>query len=583
METNEDNTNVEQEYFNMKKGGFITLPFIIANESFEKVASVGLMPNMIIYLMSEYKMSVGSAQNLLYFWNAALNFLPIFGAVLADSFLGRFLTIGFGSIITLLGMLVLWMTTVLPQARPPPCNPSINDCQSPTAGQYALLIAAFALMSIGAGGIRPCSQAFGADQVDRRDNPNNERVLETFFNWYYACACISVFLAFTVIVYIQDHLGWRIGFGIPVILMFISAISFFLASRLYVNVRVENSLFFSLARAIVAAFRNRKLNLLVQGSNVEYYQKTDSSPSVPSDTLRFLNKACIIQKPEDVGPDGLARSPWKLCTVEDVEGLKSLIRVIPIWSSCIMMTVSFNSIPVLLAKTMDRHLGPKFEIPAASFGTFVVIVIFVWILVYDRVLLPLASKICGRPVRLCVKLRMGIGLGFSFMSMLAAAAVEHVRRQRAISEGFENSPQAVLQMSAMWTIPQCIFGGLADAFNGIGQNEFYYSELPKNMSSVATSLSGLGMGFGSLIGSLILNIVNRATRKGGEKGWIADNVNRGHYDYYYWLLAILNLLNIMYYMYCSWIYGPVAEQRKAVNNETKEDELIMLRNTSRNR
>ncbi|KAH9603383.1 hypothetical protein KSS87_017231 [Heliosperma pusillum] len=571
---------------NNKKGGFITIPFIIANESFEKVASYGLLPNMIVYLMKDYKMSASKAQNLLYFWNAALNFLPIVGAFVADSYLGRFLTIGIGSIITLLGMIVMWMTTVLPKIKPPPCNSLVpnNTCQSPTAGQYAFLILAFILMSIGAGGIRPCSQAFGADQVHQRENPKNKRVLETFFNWYYACTCLSVVIALTVVVYIQVHFGWRIGFGVPVILMFLSAVSFFLASKWYLTMKVQRSLLTSFAQVIAAAFRNRKTSLSIQGSNVQYYQTKDTTSSNPSDKLRFLNKACIIQDPDDITPEGLPRNPWILCTVDDVEGLKSLLRVLPVWSSAIMMSVSVNvgSFPVLLAMTMDRHLGSKFEIPAASFATFLVIVIVIWIPIYDRVLLPSASKICGKPVRLGVKLRMGIGLFCSFMSVVVAGTVESIRRQKAISEGFENNPMAVLHMSAMWTIPQYIFGGLAEAFNGIGQVEFYYSELPKNMSSIATCLSGVGMAFGSLIASLILNVVNGITKKPGKEGWIASNVNQGHYDYYYWLLAILSFLNIFYYMYVSWAYGPLVEQRKkVVPRETKEEELAMLRNTSR--
>ncbi|KAH9618545.1 hypothetical protein KSS87_006545 [Heliosperma pusillum] len=507
--TSEEDTKMNQDHKQdpsiNKKGGFITLPFIIANESFEKVASYGLLPNMIIYLMTDYKMSVTKAQNLLYFWNAALNFLPIVGAFVADSFAGRFLTIGIGSIISLLGMITLWMTTLIPQAKPPPCDSLANTCQSPTAGQYTLLIVAFTIMSFGAGGVRPCSQAFGADQVDQRDSPKNQRVLETFFSFYYACGCFSVVIAMTVIVYIQDHFGWKIGFGIPVILMLLSAL--------------------------------------------------------------FLNKACTIKNPDqDVGSDGLSIHPWRLTTVEEVEGLKSLLRVIPIWSASIMMSVVVNigSFPVLLAKTMDRHLGPSFEIPAASFTTFLVIVIVIWIPTYDRVLLPLASKIRGKPVRLSVKLRMGIGLFCSSISMVVAAIVESIRRQKAITEGLENNPEAVLQMSAMWTIPQYVFAGLAESFNGIGQTEFYYSELPKNMSSIATCLSGVGLAFGSLIASLILNVVDGVTKKGGKEGWITSNVNKGHYDYYYWLIAMLSFTNIVYYMYCSWLYGPLVEQRRKV-------------------
>ena len=62
------------------------------------MASYGLLPNMTFYLMRDYRMDITTTQNLLFFWSAATNFLPIVGAVVADSYLGRFLTIGLGSI-----------------------------------------------------------------------------------------------------------------------------------------------------------------------------------------------------------------------------------------------------------------------------------------------------------------------------------------------------------------------------------------------------------------------------------------------------------------------------------------------------
>lgn len=68
----------------------------------EKVASYGLLPNMISYLMTDYKLGVAQGTYILFFWTAATNFLPILGAFFADSYLGRFLTIAFGSISSLL-------------------------------------------------------------------------------------------------------------------------------------------------------------------------------------------------------------------------------------------------------------------------------------------------------------------------------------------------------------------------------------------------------------------------------------------------------------------------------------------------
>ncbi|XP_021742270.1 protein NRT1/ PTR FAMILY 1.2-like isoform X1 [Chenopodium quinoa] len=543
------NEHQQEETFSKRnKASFITLPFIIANESFEKVASYGLTTNMIVYLMNDYKMSLAKGQNLLFLWTAAINFLPIVGAFVADSYLGRFLTIGVGSIFSLLGMIMLWMTTIIPEAKT-------------TAGPYALLLSSFLFIAIGAGGVRPCSLAFGADQIDQRENHKNRTILETFFNWYYACGCFSVVIAMTVIVYIQDHWGWTIGFGVPVILMFLSTLFLFLAAPYYVMNQVKRSLFISLIRVAVAAFRNRKMNVQPLGSSVhQYYHEKDSTVIVPSDKLRCLNKACIIQdRDQDIGPDGLAKNPWTLCTVEEVEELKSLIRVLPIWSTGVIMSIhaSQSSFGLLQAESMDRHLGPNFEVPAASFITFSTIVIVFWIPIYDRVLLPLASWIYGKPVTLSVKLRMGIGLFCAFMSMLVAGIVENVRRERAIAQGFVDSNGQAVLMSAFWLVPQYIFSGLAEAFNAIGQNEFFYTEMPKSMSSIATCLFGVGMAVANLLASLIFNLVNDITKR-EEESWVSSDVNKGHYDYYYWFLATICSFNMLYYMICSWCYGPVA-------------------------
>ena len=70
----------------------------VANEALEKVASYGLLPNMILYLMGDYHIGIAQGTNILFFWSAATNFLPLIGAFVSDSYLGRFLTIGFGSI-----------------------------------------------------------------------------------------------------------------------------------------------------------------------------------------------------------------------------------------------------------------------------------------------------------------------------------------------------------------------------------------------------------------------------------------------------------------------------------------------------
>jgi len=103
-------------------------------------------------------------------------------------------------------MSLLWLTAMISAARPPACNNPPEGCTSATPGQMAMLLSALVLIAIGNGGIS-CSLAFGADQVNRKENSNNNRALEIFFSWYYAFTTIAVIIAVTGIVYIQDHLG----------------------------------------------------------------------------------------------------------------------------------------------------------------------------------------------------------------------------------------------------------------------------------------------------------------------------------------------------------------------------------------
>lgn len=78
-----------------------------------------------------------------------------------------------------------WLTAIIPQVKPAPCSQLSQRCESPSTGQMTLLISTFALMSIGAGGIRPCSLASGEGQLERRDDsPKNEMVVDRFFGWY---------------------------------------------------------------------------------------------------------------------------------------------------------------------------------------------------------------------------------------------------------------------------------------------------------------------------------------------------------------------------------------------------------------
>jgi peptide/histidine transporter 3/4 len=158
---------------------------------------------------------------------------------------------------------------------------------SPTTAQLGLLLSSFALMSIGAGGIRACSLAFGADQFNETDNLKKEKILQSFFNWYYVSVGISIMLSVTVIVYIQDVAGWVVGFAVPVGLMLFSAVTFLLGTCLYIKVKANKSLFTGFAQVTMAAWKNRHLDLPPKISDGLYYHK-GSNLTMPTDKIRYI-------------------------------------------------------------------------------------------------------------------------------------------------------------------------------------------------------------------------------------------------------------------------------------------------------
>jgi peptide/histidine transporter 3/4 len=49
--------------------------------------------------------------------------------------------------------------------------------------------------------------------------------------------------------------------------------------------------------------------------------------------------------------------------------------------------------------------------------------------------------------------------------------------------------------------------------------------------------------------TVIVTIVHKATGHGsnGSGGWLANNLNQGRLDYFYWLLAVMSTVNLFFF------------------------------------
>lgn len=154
-------------------------------------------------------------------------------------------------------MITITISAVLPQLHPLPC-PSQTNCQEASGRQLWVLYTALLLTALGTGGIRPCVVTFAADQFNMSKRKTESRSWD-FFNWYYFCMGMATLLALTIVVYIQDSIGWAWGLGIPTIAMGLSLVAFVLGSSLYKKIKPGGSPFVRVVQVTVAAFKKRKI------------------------------------------------------------------------------------------------------------------------------------------------------------------------------------------------------------------------------------------------------------------------------------------------------------------------------------
>jgi peptide/histidine transporter 3/4 len=109
-------------------------------------------------------------------------------------------------------------------------------------------------------------------------------------------------------------------------------------------------------------------------------------------------------------------------------------------------------------------------------------------------------------------------------------------------------------MSGWWLIPQLVLLGAADVFTIIGLQEFFYDQVPSELKSVGLALFLSVVGVGNFLSGFLISIIDKTTGKDGDDSWFANNLNRAHLDYFYWILAVLSVVQLVAFLYFSKSY-----------------------------
>ncbi|KAM3195558.1 hypothetical protein ACQJBY_071602 [Aegilops geniculata] len=510
--------------------------FILVNNCFQSAAYFGLSTNLVNYLKVQLHSGSKAAANSVTNWQGTSGIAPLAAAFLADSFLGRYWTITLFLLVSVAGY-------------------GVVTASAWAALESAVFYAGLYLVGLG-GALQPVMASFGADQFDVESDDDERGRQSSFFNWFYLSLTVGSLVGGTVLVWVQSAHGWRLGYGIPALLSVVAVALFLAGTGAYGRHQPPGgSPLTRIAQVVVAAARKCDVETPTDAALLHERDGDDGMSEIlgsrrlaHTNQFRSLDKAAV----ETAGDKARPVSPWRLCTVTQVEELKCVLRLLPVWACGIIFAAAYTQVSttfMLQGDTLDPRIG-SFHVPAAVLTVFDTLSVMLWVPLYDRAIVPLTRRFTGHRRGFTQLTRMGVGFVILTVAMLAAGMLEVARRRVLARDGTYRGMDGAeyVPLSIFWQVPQYVVLGAAEVFTFIGQMEFFYDQAPDAMRSICSGLARAAFALGNYASSALVSVVVCVTTSSGRPGWIPDDINDGHLDYFFWLLAVLCVGNFGGYL-----------------------------------
>lgn len=482
---------------------------ILFTELCERLTFYGVVANLVLYCRDYLKLEAPLPSSISLAFQGTSFFSPVIGGWIADTLLGRYNTIYGGSLLYLVGTILLAAVTF-----------NYGDVHKlGTGSKEGFLGISLLLISVGTGGIKANVSPLGADQIENE----GATVVQRFFDWFYWFIQLGSFLAYTAVVSVQQDVSFFYGYVITASSIFIAIILFVSGRNYYVIQPHKGSYMADTCKIIWQGLK--KNQCICRGFN----------------ELHWLDRA-----KESFG--GI----WSDQRVEDV---KAVVGIAPIFLTFILYWTIYGqgqTSYLLQGSFMKLKLSDHFTMPAASLYLFEITMLLILIPVVDRIIYPMLHHfgVDFTPLK-----KMGVGMLFAMGSVIVAGLMEIQRKRFIATHGYFqqhpfNTPVNASQMNIFYQVPQYVLMGTGEVLTSIPGLAFAYSQSPVYLRGVIMGLNLATIGIGFYVAGALAAIVRKAT----HGTWYPQDLNNGKLENYFFFLAAIMLLNFVAFVFLAQRY-----------------------------
>lgn len=400
-------------------------------------------------------------------------FMPLIGAYIADTYLGRFRTVALALGIDILGHIILLVAGLPPLLK-----------ETPARGSLAALIMGMLIIGVGTGGFKPnvnplvVEQAASSHMYVRVLPKTGERVIvdpavtsSRVFHYFYMFINIGALIGQVGMVYAEKYVGFWLSFVLPTIMLCICPLIVWWGRKRYMRVPPQGSVLGKALRLFARANRGRwSIN--------------------PVATYRALNDGTFWER---VKPSQIAaadRPSWMTfddAWVDEVaRGAKAcgVFMWVPFFWLCYNQMTSN-----LISQAAVLRLG---GVPNDALLSIEPVSLVILILLLNEAVYPLLRQFRVRftPIK-----KITVGYAVASVTMAYAAILQHYIYQESVCGAYAsgNLPSGErcpnVKISVWVQVGAYALLALAEILVSTTCLEYAQSKAPKNMRSMVQAVS----------------------------------------------------------------------------------------------